>query len=113
QFALPVETYDLAACPEPGVNGKDVFSAQRRGKQELSEIFDKDPYRFFIRPLLDGQTNLALHGEAQQSFVTVMNSHLHLLRCLAAIFYENRLQQGERLVFRRQYAVDEKLFALA
>ena len=36
QFALPVETYDLAARPEPGVNSKDVFSAQRWGKQETA-----------------------------------------------------------------------------
>ena len=52
KLPLPVKADYLAACPEPGVDCKDVLSAEGRGEEELSQIFCKYPYGFLVRPFL-------------------------------------------------------------
>src|SRR4030067_1975201 len=108
QFALPVKADHFAPGSETRVDGKDVLSAEWRRKQKLSQVFDKYPNSLGIRPLLGCKADLSLHGSRQKSFVAVMNSGSHLVRCRTASLYEQRFEQAECLIFGRQYAEDKE-----
>ena len=44
QISLTVQTYNLAACPETGINSKNILLSHRRCKQKLTKVVSENPY---------------------------------------------------------------------
>ena len=74
QVALGVETHHLAARPEARVDTHDTLLAQRRRKQQLTQIFGKHADGFFVGLLLAQVDKFGLDARFEQPSVAVLHS---------------------------------------